>query len=347
MGYTISLFNYKRLVNRKAEISPVKSHMKKGITVILCTYNGASRLTNTLSHLAAQQVKDHLSWELIVVDNASTDGSSEVVKTLWEQYGNQKVPLTLAYENTPGKLFAFQKGISLAKYEYFIICDDDNWLKSEYLQTAFDILERNSKIGALGGQAIAATSTSDLPDWFESVQEGYAVGPQAKNDGDITYKGMIWGAGLCSRTQLYKDVYSNFPSLLLNKNDQRILTAEDSEYCLRLVLIGYKLYYDSRLSLHHYIPEGRLTLTYKNSLFENFKKSNLIIDNYFLAIKYGLNLSLFNRIRLTFITPIKFLFSFSAKKKSKQRIIMCYLFPFIKPDPITAQIKTLMNNKAE
>jgi glycosyltransferase involved in cell wall biosynthesis len=317
--------------------------MKKGITVILCTFNGAARLPKTIDHLAAQKVSGDLNWELIVVDNASTDSSSEVVKTLWEQHNNNpRVSLNLALENTPGKLFAFQKGIALAKYEYFIICDDDNWLKADYVQTAFDILEKNMRIGALGGQALAAT-TSILPDWFEAVQEGYAVGTQAKNTGDVTSKGMLWGAGLSSRTQLYKDMYNDFPSLLIDKNDHRILTAEDSEYCLRLVLKGYQLYYDSRLSLQHYIPDGRLTLTYKNSLFDNFKKANLIIDNYFIAIKYKHNISLLNRIRLTIITPIRYFLASNKQKKYRQRIIMCYLFPFIKPDPTTAKIKAFMN----
>lgn len=317
--------------------------MKKGITVILCTFNGAARLPKTIDHLAAQKVSGDLNWELIVVDNASTDRSSEVVKTSWEQHNNNpRVSLNLALENTPGKLFAFQKGIALAKYEYFIICDDDNWLKADYVQTAFDILEKNMRIGALGGQALAAT-TSILPYWFKAVQEGYAVGTQAKNTGDVTSKGMLWGAGLSSRTQLYKDMYDDFPSLLIDKNDHRILTAEDSEYCLRLVLKGYQLYYDSRLSLQHYIPDGRLTLTYKNSLFDNFKKANLIIDNYFIAIKYKLNISLLNRIRLTLITPIRYFLASNKQKKYRQRIIMCYLFPFIKPDPTTAKIKAFMN----
>lgn len=323
--------------------------MKKGITVIICTYNGAARLPETLKHLAVQQVRADLQWEIILVDNASTDNSAIVAKTLWEELNVPQIPLTLAQENTPGKLFAFQKAITLANHEYFIIVDDDNWLNPDYVQMAFDILDANPDIGILGGQAVAAISSSaTLPDWFEAVQEGYAVGPQAKKSGDITAKGNIWGAGLCSRTQYYIDAYQGFPSLLINKNDQRLLTAEDSEYCLRAILRGHKLYYDSRLSLQHFIPDARLTLAYKTSLFANFKNTNLIMDNYLLAIKFGIkgNISRFNRIRLTCITPIRYFFASSPQKKTRQRIILCYLFPFLKPDPITAQIKAFMNRQA-
>ena len=156
--------------------------MKKGITVIICTCNGAARLPETLKHLAVQQVRTDLQWEIILVDNASTDNSAIVAKTLWEELNVPQIPLTLAQENTPGKLFAFQKAITLTNHEYFIIVDDDNWLNPDYVQMAFDMLDANPDIGILGGQAVAAISSSaTLPDWFEAVQEGYAVGPQAKN----------------------------------------------------------------------------------------------------------------------------------------------------------------------
>ena len=43
------------------------------LTFIVPTYNGASRLPETLAHLAAQENRGGHGWELLVVDNASTD----------------------------------------------------------------------------------------------------------------------------------------------------------------------------------------------------------------------------------------------------------------------------------
>lgn len=318
--------------------------MKKGITVIICTYNGASRLSETLNHLATQAVQKSLNWEIILVDNASTDGTSALATEIWRQYDIPNVPLSVIHESKPGKLFAFQKGITHAKYEYFIICDDDNWLNQDYLNIAFNILDKNPKIGAVGGQAIAVSEDGiPFPEWFDEVKEGYAVGKQAKNTGDVTYKARLWGAGLASRTQLYLDTYMTFPSVLINENDQSILSAEDTEYCLRIVLKGYHLYYDSSLSLKHYITSGRLTLNYKSRLYENFSNSNAIMDDYYLALKFGPTgkITLFNRIRLILITPIKYIF-YSHEKKSKQRKILSYLLPsIVTPDSITSKIKKL------
>ena len=322
--------------------------MEKGITVIICTYNGASRLSETLNHLAAQSIPENLAWEIILVDNASTDGTSAIATEIWGKHNVKDVSLNIINETTPGKLFAFRKGITHAKYEYFIICDDDNWLSPDYVNLAFSILDKDPKIGAAGGKAIAVTEGgAELPEWFEEAKEGYAVGEQAKNTGFDTRRDSLWGAGLASRTQLYLDTYKTFPSLLINDDNKKILTAEDTEYCLRIVLKGYKLYYDSNLSLKHYITAGRLTLDYKNNLYNNFINANSIMEDYYLALKFGPNgpLNLFNKIRLTIITPIRYIFS-SGKKQSKQRKILSYLLPsVIKPDSITSQIKALMKNK--
>lgn len=321
--------------------------MKKGITVLICTYNGAPRLAATLSHLAAQSMQKNLDWEIIVVDNASTDQTSAIAISEWEKHSIPNVPLTVIHEKTPGKLFAFQEGIRKAKYEYFIICDDDNWLSNDYLNIAFDILESNPKIGALGGQTIPATEPGiPLPVWFEASKESYAVGKQSLNTGNITSRGHLWGAGLVSRTELYQEVYKAFPSLLINKENPKILSTEDTEYCLRIVLKGYELYYDDRLSLKHFIPSGRLALEYKDGLQENFSNAHPILEKYYIAIKFGTNrLNLFNKLRLTLITPFRYFLASNPAKKAKQKTILAYLLPsIVAPDTLTSEIWKFMKS---
>ena len=320
--------------------------MEQGISVVVCTYNGGAKIKETLAHLAKQIVPKNIGWEVLFIDNSSTDNSAAIALETWEEQ-QIDTPLHIHVENTPGKLFALQKGLSLAKYKYFIICDDDNWLDPTYVATVFNILESNPKIGAVGGQAIAVTESSvPLPDWFKAHQSGYAVGEQGLVSGDVTFTTKhLWGAGLGSRTSLYLDIYKELPSLLLNRGDQSILSTEDTEYCLRLVLKGYKLFYDSSLTLQHYISKGRLTLAYKDKLFKNFDNAYTVMGKYYLAIKLGIpgRLNLFNRIRLTIISPIRFLFTSSKEKKLKQITVLSYLIPgLVKPDAITAQIKKII-----
>ncbi len=63
------------------------------ISVIVCCYNGVRRLRPTIEHLARQKCSATLSWKLVFVDNASTDGSADFVRIL--QYLNHSNESTL------------------------------------------------------------------------------------------------------------------------------------------------------------------------------------------------------------------------------------------------------------
>jgi cellulose synthase/poly-beta-1,6-N-acetylglucosamine synthase-like glycosyltransferase len=54
-----------------------------GVSVVICCYNSSQRLPQTLGHLLAQECEVDLPWEVIVVDNASTDGTAEVARSVW------------------------------------------------------------------------------------------------------------------------------------------------------------------------------------------------------------------------------------------------------------------------
>ncbi|RYE89380.1 MAG: glycosyltransferase family 2 protein, partial [Cytophagaceae bacterium] len=121
-----------------------------GITVLICTYNGAAVLPPTLEHLAAQQVPPGLNWEVLLVSNASTDDTLAMAPRLWAELGSP-APLRVLNEPRPGKHFALPLGFAEAYYPYICIVDDDNWLAPDYLGTALEIMEANPEIGALGG----------------------------------------------------------------------------------------------------------------------------------------------------------------------------------------------------
>jgi glycosyltransferase involved in cell wall biosynthesis len=57
--------------------------MPLGISVVICTHNGAARLAQTVRHLAAQRVKPERPWEFLLIDNASADNTPAVARQLW------------------------------------------------------------------------------------------------------------------------------------------------------------------------------------------------------------------------------------------------------------------------
>ena len=252
---------------------------KKGISIIVCCYNSELRLPKTLESLAKQEINQKIPVELIVVNNASTDRTKDITLSEWGKYHTHFL-FRIIDEETPGQMFARQRGGLESQYEYILFCDDDNCLQPNYLQTAFELMESNSRIGALSGQTIAV-SDIEFPEWFPDFQISWAVGKQANTSGDVSYKGWIWGAGLMTRRELLNNVLDRKHPFLNQGRTGNILTSgDDCEICKRILLAGYSLYYDESLLLYHYIPSNRLTWAYKTNLFSAIELSNPVLAKY-------------------------------------------------------------------
>ncbi|REE81993.1 glycosyltransferase involved in cell wall biosynthesis [Lutibacter oceani] len=252
----------------------------KGVSIIICCYNSAKRLPETLAHLANQQVNGSFNWELIIVNNNSSDNTVSLAKAIWDNLGTP-APLIVVDEVQPGLAFARVKGINQAIYDVLLWCDDDNWLCDTYMKTAFDIMEQNTQIGALGGWC-EATFETEKPKWFDNYAKYFAVSKQGKQSGDITYnKGCVYGAGMVLRKSHYFKLKSlGFQQLLKGRVGKSLSSGEDTEYCYALRLLGKKMWFDERLYFKHFMTDGRLSLDYVSRLRKAMAYSNFILWPY-------------------------------------------------------------------
>ena len=233
--------------------------MQSGISVIICCYNSAARLPETLRALALQQTV--IPWEVIVVDNNSTDNTGHIATENWQQYG-LSIPLHVVKEHQAGLVYARKKGYTTARYDLLLYCDDDNSLQYDYLQQAFDIMAQQPKTGLLGGQSIAVSSVA-LPWWFAQFEYAYAVGKQLPQSGLANERNYVTGAGVVIRRQLFDKLYATgFEPILTGRKGNTIASGEDSEICLLAKILGYDLYYDERLFYEHHLAASRLTWPY-------------------------------------------------------------------------------------
>ena len=101
------------------------------VSVIICTFNRCDSLAETLASLQAMQVPQYLRWNIIVVDNNSTDRTKDVV----EQFARDAtVEVRYLFEEAQGVSYAKNRGILATDSEYVAFTDDDvlvdrNWLK--------------------------------------------------------------------------------------------------------------------------------------------------------------------------------------------------------------------------
>jgi glycosyltransferase involved in cell wall biosynthesis len=256
----------------------------QGVSVIICCYNSSLRLPETLKHLALQKVVTAIDWEVIIVNNASTDTTVEVASDCWERY-KAPVPLRIVDETTPGLSNAREKGFTVAQFEYLLFCDDDNWLCDSYIETVYQVMSTNPGIGALGGWGMPHCETQP-PDWFTDFLGVYATGPQAGVSGEITFTYHVYGAGTTYRKSAVQHLkQQGFRYLLTGRNGTQLSVGEDHELCYALFLAGCQIWYDEKLRFYHFIPQNRLTLQYIRDNHIGVARANLILTSYKLVIQ--------------------------------------------------------------
>ncbi|WP_158644022.1 glycosyltransferase [Pseudobacter ginsenosidimutans] len=252
------------------------------MTILVCTYNGAERLPVTLRFIAAQQIPAGLGCELLVVNNASTDNSLEVIKKEWQQY-DTAISLRVITETRPGLTFARETGFCAAQHEYIILCDDDNWLAPDYVQTAFAVMESQPEIGILGGNGNFVFE-EPAPAWLLSCNL-YAGGEQASKSGKVNNQ-IVYGAGAVLRKSAYEKICAGgFVPALTDRQGMSLSSGGDHELCYVLALAGYKIWYEDKLRFDHYITANRLTLPYYLTYIEESAHCFSVLEPYKILLK--------------------------------------------------------------
>lgn len=255
-------------------------YSSKGISIIICCHNSSKILPETIRHLCCLENKEGIALEILLVDNNSSDGTSDSAKQMFEVF-NCRFPFTIIHEPVLGLSHARKTGFDNSKYEYLIYCDDDNRLNSSYADLSFKIMEKNKSVAALGGEGEAVTDGA-FPEWFKKYSSHYSAGSQSEEAGDVTWtSGYVWGAGMVVRKSALKDLYDRgFSSMLSDRSGDNLSSGGDVEICYALRLAGWKIWYDPALKFRHYIPKEKLTWGYLRKLNRGFGAQKVFFDAY-------------------------------------------------------------------
>lgn len=250
-----------------------------GLSIVIICHNSGRLLPATLACLKAQKVTEDIPWEVVIVDNASTDNTVAVAKKSWRDHNS--VPLRIVEEPRLGQAFARERGASEARYEFVSYVDDDNWVSEDWVERAATFMRDHSDAGAVGGSSVVAADR-EIPKWFEDCKVFYAISDESWEAGDCTHtRPAIWTAGMTFRKSAWEAVVLHeAPLLATGRKGKSMAGGEDSEFCYRLRMAGWKLWYEPRLRFQHYMPSQRLEWEYTRRLYRGSGEASALLFPY-------------------------------------------------------------------
>ncbi len=111
------------------------------VSVVLPVYNGAETIRNAVESIFSQTLED---FELIVIDDGSTDNTSEILKSMNDDR------LIVLYQENKGIVPSLNRGIEIAKGKYIARMDADDVSQPERLEKQVSFLESNPTYGIVG-----------------------------------------------------------------------------------------------------------------------------------------------------------------------------------------------------
>src|SRR5690554_215100 len=127
--------------------------MIDGISLVVCTYNGKRTIPLALKSILKQVDIEHINWELIIVNNNSTDDTVDTINQII-RFSKYSQNIKLVTEKQQGLLYARIRGYKEAKYNIISFIDDDNYIENKWIYKVYNIMLKDEAIGACGGQGL-------------------------------------------------------------------------------------------------------------------------------------------------------------------------------------------------
>lgn len=216
------------------------------VSVVIATRNRASELLTTLEHLQNLPERPHT----VVVDNASTDGTSEAVR---RSYPEAEV-VALA-ENLGGA--GRNAGVRRVNTPYVAFSDDDSWWSPGSLTRAADLLDTHQRIATLAARVLVGPQEKRDPICDEMASSPLAAAPDMPGP---PVRGFL-GCAVVIRRSAYLEVGGYDPRMQVG-GEEELLAAD-------LAAAGWELAYVDDLIAHHHPSKIRNSVDRRRSSIRN------------------------------------------------------------------------------
>lgn len=252
------------------------------LSVIIVNYNVTQLLRSCLQSL--QKYILEIEYEIIVIDNASTDASWQELVT---EFPNIRF---IASETNGGFSKANNQAIRTAKGEYILLLNPDTELEGFYMKELLDFADAQPSFGCLGVRMHDAEgnflpeSKRSVPDMFNSFEKLFTN--FKKNNSKSYYRNdieenevaevdVITGAFLLAKKKVYEKVGG--------LDEAYFMYGEDIDLCYTFLRNGYKNFYYGKVSILHH--KGESTIKNEVYLSRFYGAMQIFIDKYYKESK--------------------------------------------------------------
>jgi glycosyltransferase involved in cell wall biosynthesis len=228
------------------------------VSVLICTWNRAELLDQTLTELGRLRIPAGVDWEVLVVNNRCTDATDAVLARHAD-----RLPLTRLYEPRAGKSFAANQAVERSRGELLLWTDDDVLVEPGWLEAYVRMARAQPEMTFFGGP-VAPLFAAEPPGWLVrnlDIFGGVFALLEPRPDGKPIGRRDVppVGANMAMRRSAFDS--ARFNTLLGPCRDSRVC-GEETQLIHDLQDAGHQGVWVRDARIRHYTPPGRLTKKY-------------------------------------------------------------------------------------
>lgn len=232
------------------------------ITVAICTWNRSALLRQTLQQLTQAEVPHGTTWEVLVINNNSTDDTDAVVDSFLPT-----LPIRRVFEPNPGISHARNRALAESRGAWLIFTDDDVLVDRKWIVEFSGTARRFHSAAIVGGRIdpwFTSTPDPELMRAFPIAQHGFCGLDHGPDERLLTPTEDLYTANMAVRPAAIGGL--RFDSAFGPRPTSSV-TGDDTDFVRRVKASGAQVAWSPKMKVQHYVNPARLTLPYLTQFY--------------------------------------------------------------------------------
>ncbi|MGI9519093.1 MAG: glycosyltransferase [Pirellulaceae bacterium] len=240
------------------------------VSIAICTWNRSRLLRQTLDHIVQMEIPQGIDWELVIVDNRSTDDTPDVIKSF-----SDRLPVKYVFEPEQGHSASRNRAIDEAAGDYILWTDNDVIVNRRWLAAYVEGFGRHPDAGYFGGKIIPVFE-SEKPEWLEETwnkcRAVFAWRDLGDEEMELPANVFPYGANFAIRADLQRRFRFDTAQ---GRKAQGMIGNDEIQVLRQIASTGFHGVWLPQASLQHYISDDRATPQFVQSYFVGQGHTNI------------------------------------------------------------------------